>query len=394
MSRRRKVVFAAFAALVLVAAAALAAVLTRGEHESLKQERMREARMLLKSAASPGRVDKVGDGEADRSGGKSPAVEEYENRAFPNANIAFAQTESSIKAARQILKHTGTRFPRPWEEIGPDTLDVDTLGTQTFGPPTQWSGRETALAVAPKCNEHSCRLYVAAAGGGIWMTHNALSRHPTWQQISDGGIPTTAIGSMLIDPTDPSGRTIYVGTGEPNGSSDSEAGLGLYKSTDGGRHWSLVPGSWDVAKDRAIGAIAIDPNNPNHIWIGTDVARHGLSSRSGGRYTPPDGRTPPLGLYESKDGGATFSANTIKPQDTVNPASANGGDFYKGGVTSIQYDPSDPSTLYFTIWDYGLFRSNDNGATNAQIYTGEPDPLGSGIRYEFAPAKLPNGNTR
>ena len=330
MSTRRKVVITAFAALVLVAAAALAAVLTRGEHESLKQERMREARMLLKSAASPGRVDKVGEGEADRSGGKSPAVEEYENRAFPNANIAFAQTENSIKEARRILKHTGTKFPRPWEEIGPDTLNVDTLGTQTFGPPTQWSGRVTALAVDPKCGTSGCTLYVAAAGGGVWKTNNALGSTQSWKQISEDDIPSTAIGSLYIDPTDPTGRTIYAGTGEPNGSSDSEAGVGLYRSTDGGNHWSLVPGSYAVAKDRGIGAIAVDPANRNHIVIGTDVARHGLSSKSGGRYTPPD--APTIGVYSSTDGGASFSLILNRPQDPVIPTSANGGDFFRGGV--------------------------------------------------------------
>ena len=126
MSRRRKVVITALAVLVPVVVAAFAAALTRGGHESVKQERMWEARMLLKNVASPGRFDKAGPGEeAERSGGKSPAAEEYENRAFPNANIAFAQTESSIKAARQILKHTGTKFPKPWEAIGPETLNVD-----------------------------------------------------------------------------------------------------------------------------------------------------------------------------------------------------------------------------------------------------------------------------
>lgn len=393
MSGRRKVVIAALAAVALVVAAALTAVATRGEHESLKQERLREARMLLKSAASPGRVDKVGDGEADRSGGNNPAVEEYENRAFPNANIAFAQTENSIKAARQILKHTGTKFPRPWDEIGPDTLNVDTLGTQTFGPPTQWSGRVTALAVDPKCGTDGCKLYVAAAGGGIWKTNDALSATPNWKQISEDDIPSTAIGSLYIDPTDPTGRTIYAGTGEGNGSSDSEAGVGLYRSTDGGNHWSLVPGSYAIAKDRAIAAIAVDPSNSSHILIGTAVARHGLSSKSGGRFTPPD--APTIGLYSSTDGGASFSLILNRPQDPVNPASANGGDFFRGGVTKILYDPNDSSTFYASMFGYGLFRTLNNGGSFDTIYA---DTLSAedllSVRYEFATAKLAGGKTR
>ncbi len=392
MTLRTKLAFAVLTVLALAAAAGgIAAAVGHGGSGNTSVLAASRA-VLQKNHTAPARIERslLGN-DAGEEG--SAAQEMYSDQAYPAAAISAQRVEASQNADERVRSH-GDHGHGDWNSIGPDTLNVDTLGTQSFGPPTQWSGRETALAVSPKCSEHSCRLYVGAAGGGIWMTNNALSKHPEWQQISDGQIPTTSIGSLLIDPTDPSGRTIYAGTGEPNGSSDSEAGLGLYKSTDAGRHWSLVAGSWDVAKDRAIGAIAIDPNNPQHIWIGTDVARHGLSSRSGGRYTPPDGRDPPLGLYESTNGGASFTANTVKPQDVVLPGTANGADFYRGGVTSIQYDPSDPSTLYFTIWDYGLFRSNDNGATNTQIYTGDPDPAGSGIRYEFSPAQLPNGKTR
>ena len=385
---------AALVALALVTAAAVAGIALRaGERESARSERMREARLLLKNAMAPGRIDKIGDGEADRSGLDTPASEDYDNRAFPNATIDFAQTQNAIKDARKILKHTGTRFPQPWEAVGPDTLNVDTLGTQTFGPPTQWSGRVTAFAVDPKCTTSACRVYVGAAGGGVWRSNNVLSPNPNWQQVSDNGIPTNAIGSLYVDPTDPTGRTIYAGTGEGNGSSDSEAGLGLYKSTNAGESWSLVPGSESVAKDRAISAIVVDPANSSHILIGTTVARHGLSSKSGGRFTPPG--APLIGLYESKDGGASFALTLNRPQDPVDPTSANGGDFYRGGVSHIEYDPASPTTFYASMFGYGLFRSTDNGASFDQIYT---DTLSAtdllSVRYEFAAAKLPSGKTR
>src|SRR5919201_4430545 len=368
MSRRTYVVVGAF--LALAAAAVIGGVLaSRGDNASA--ERMREARMLLKNAAAPGRIDKiVNGGEADRSALDSPAEEDYENRAFPASAVAFAQTENALKAARKVLKHEGVRFAKSWDAIGPDTVDVDTFGTQTFGPPTQWSGRISALVVSPRCNSESCRVYIGAAGGGVWRTNNALAQRAEWRQVSDGEIPTTSIGSLTIDPTDPTGRTIYAGTGEGNGASDNEAGVGLYKSTDGGEHWSLVPGSLAVAKDRAISAVTIDPANANHILIGTTVARHGLSSESGGRFTPPN--APLIGLYQSFDGGATFTLALNRPQDPVNPASANGGDFYRGGVSEIRYDPNDPHTFYAAMFGYGLFRSSDNGATFENIY---PDTL-------------------
>ena len=139
-----------------------------------------------------------------------------------------------------------------------DTLNVDRLGTQAFMAPTQWSGRVTALTVDPKCKPQECTLYVGAAGGGVWRSKNALAPNPSWKHISDG-IPTNAIGSITVDPNDPTGKTIYVGTGEANASGDSEAGLGLYKTTDDGAHWSPVPGSAAVATS---GRSAVSRSSP------------------------------------------------------------------------------------------------------------------------------------
>jgi hypothetical protein len=107
----------------------------------------------------------------------------------------------------------------------------------------------TALAIDPNCGKASappsapCRLWVAAAGGGIWRTNDAPAAVPAWIAPSVD-LPMNAFGSLVVD---------------PNGSGDSEAGLGLFKSTDGGQTWQLVPGSSAVATNRSIGAIAFAP---------------------------------------------------------------------------------------------------------------------------------------
>jgi hypothetical protein len=331
----------------------------------------------------------------DPDAGLDPAIEATANRAYPFSDIGIAETQRAAAAAGRVRSRHASQ-PTGWQEVGPVTLDVDKLGTQTFNRPTQWSGRVTALVTPPhSCPKAhgACTLFVGAAGGGVWVTKNALNARPKWQ-FTSGDIPSSSIGSLLVDPNDATDKTIYAGTGEESGSSDSEAGIGLYKSLDGGVHWSLVRGSFDVSNNRAIGAIAVDPTNPSHLFIGTDVARHGASSVNGGRFTPPD--APKLAVYESTDGGASFHEVLSRPGDTVDPSapSANGNDFFKGGVTDIQFDPTHLGTMYATITDYGLFRSTDNGMTWSQIYSGTPDPLGFGIRYEMAPVTLPGGATR
>jgi hypothetical protein len=249
------------------------------------------------------------------------------------------------------------------------------------------------LALSPKCHGENCTIFVGAAGGGGWTANNALASNLNWHPLSSG-IPSNSIGSIIFDPTDTTGKTLYVGTGEANGSSDSEAGVGLYKSTDLGHSWSLVSGSPAVAAGRAIATIAVDPINSKHMFIGTAVARHGASSVNGGRFTPPG--VQPVGLYESNDGGATFTLAFSQPSDVVNPNSANGSDFFRGGVTNVVFDrtglsDSDASRLYLSIFDYGIYRSDGAGGYE-QIFASAGDggvATSLASRTEFALA--PNG---
>jgi hypothetical protein len=346
-------------------------------------------------------------------GGEAPSIgrryqEAYDNRAYPAAFIAAAEQLAAVKAAQAIAKQPAG-MQTNWRELGPNGVPASALvASESTGATagTIFSGRATAIAVSPLCHGEDCKIFIGAAGGGIWAARNGLAPQPNWHP-SGKGIPSNAIGSILFDPNDPKGRTLYVGTGEPNGSSDSEAGVGLFKSTDLGKSWTLVPGSTaatapcasgggtcSVAAGRSIGAIAIDPADPKHILIGTDIARHGLSSVAGGRFTPPDDAQ--VGLYESTDGGATFSPALILPQDVVNPSSANGSDFFRGGASSIRlYRASGETQVYASFFDYGIFRrsqTQDGDTAFHQIFKsagGGSAAQSSSSRTEFALA--PNG---
>jgi hypothetical protein len=411
-------------------------------------------------------------GEGSRTDG--PAQEAYDNRAYPSKWIG-AHEQRAARAAANAIRKGGkdtssalispsslplssplislTSYPATaWQPVAGGPAGVPASGIvvneSTGGTsPTIFSGRATAIAVDPSCKANppaGCTVFIGAAGGGVWKTNNALAATPTWTQVSDGKIPSNAIGSIVFDPNDNSGRTLYVGTGEPNGSSDSEAGVGLYKSTDGGGTWTLVPGSTamtapcasqnpapspapsacPVATGRSIGTIAIDPANADHILIGTNVARHGSSSVNGGRFTPPGSAK--VGLYESTDGGTTFTAKVILTQDTISPGSSNGGDFFRGGCSHIElYRPASETHVYASFFDYGVFRRRaaDTGpsingfrqifksggggtlaasinsrtefslapnGTDLRIYVGDADATGLGTLYRVDNANVPN----
>ena len=181
----------------------------------------------------------------EREGGPTAAAdEEHAKRAYPAAYIPFELTRNARAGWSNATARALAQVTQPlaqWTLVGPSSAnDPDVL---TFsGAPYTTSGRVTALALAPNCDQGNCTLYLAAAGGGIWNTNNALDTSPSqsWNFIS-ASFATNAIGTLVIDATDPTGNTLYAGTGESHASADSEAGFGIYKTTDGGVHGRILP---------------------------------------------------------------------------------------------------------------------------------------------------------
>lgn len=312
------------------------------------------------------------------------AAEAAANRAYPAKAISPAQMNAAKRSFENVSQHWGANGAgEGWSFVGPTTVNTSAAWTYT-GKQGQVSGRTTALGVATVCHPGDCRFYLGAAGGGVWRTYDALANQPVWTSVSNG-LFTNAIGSIWVDPSN--SRHVLVGTGEPNGSSDSEAGYGLFETHNAGSSWSLLSGSYPVAAGRSVASVAVDPANAQHIFIGTAVARHGSSSVNGGRFTPPG--APTVGLYESKNGGKSFSLAFSVPSDVVNPGSPNGSDFFRGGVTNVKFDPTTAGRIYFSIFDYGVYRSAAGGYEQVFASAGGGSPANSlGSRTEFALAPI------
>ena len=417
-NRFTPIVRVATAGTLLFAAAAMAFVAANpsGMFLSRKSKAKVESKFAAKSVSPSAATSRFRtllgnpnqkDGEAGPNNEAAQAI--YDDQAYPATYIQPAQQQNALNAANAIGRLPGGKRSN-WQPLGPTGVLASALvASESSGGSTAniYSGRATAIAISPSCHSNDCKIFIGAAGGGVWEADNALASQPNWAP-SGNGIPSNAIGSIAFDPNDSMGRTLYVGTGEPNGSGDSEAGVGLYKSTDFGRNWTPVAGSTastapcepptsgtcPVATGRSIGAIAIDPTDPTHIFIGTDVARHGSSSVNGGRFTPPGSAK--VGLYESTDGGATFTPVNILVQDVVNPASPTGGDFFRGGCSHVElYRAGGETQVYASFFDYGVFRrsmTQDGDLLFHQIFASQfnGNPAASSLfRTEFSLA--PNG---
>src|SRR4051812_34294840 len=257
--RKRWVALSGALATMLVAVAAVLVVHAAREHEEGEEEDtplafVREHPSLARRLPVAIVKEKLEHGkEAQREKVSGPAQAQVDARAFPRDVVTAAQA----RAARAAFVGQGPAgLTDTFAEVGPFVPRVPREVTYT-GAPTTNSGRVTAMAIDPNCGRpgRGCRLWMAAAGGGLWRTDDALGASVQWTPLMTG-LTTGAFGSLVVDPSDPTGNSLWAGSGEPNGSGDSEAGVGLFHSTDGGTTWALVPASVAISKDRSIGSIA------------------------------------------------------------------------------------------------------------------------------------------
>ena len=148
--------------------------------------------------------------------------------------------------------------------------------------------------------------------GGVWETQDAGR---TWQPIFDGE-PVGSIGAIAIAPSRPA--TIYVGTGEADMRSDIAQGDGMYKSTDGGAHWTHI----GLTDSRQIARILVDPHDPNLVYVA--VLGH------------PYGPSAERGVFRSRDGGQHWTKILYENANT--------------GAADLAFKPGDPHTIYAALW--------------------------------------------
>ena len=147
----------------------------------------------------------------------------------------------------------------------------------------------------------------------------------TWEPIFDSQ-PISSIGALAVAPSNP--NIIYVGTGEADFRSNLTYGNGVYKSTDGGRTWKNI----GLTASRHISRIAIDPRNPDVVFV----------AAMGSAYGPGAER----GVFRSTDGGATWQKVLFKDENS--------------GAIDITLDPDHPQTMWAAL-------VHDRGRPGARI---------------------------
>ncbi len=190
--------------------------------------------------------------------------------------------------------------------------------------------------------------FVASGHGSLWKTtNNGITFSPCFD-----GNKSYAIGAVEIDPTNP--NVVWVGTGENNNQNNVIYGDGVYKSEDGGKSWKNM----GITTSEHIGGIAIDPENSENVY----VAAMGSLRNAGGER----------GIFKTTDGGKTWTNVLAVSQYT--------------GCYQVFLDPNHPNIVYASAHqrmrnlytgvhggpESGIYRSIDYGVTWQKLAGGLP----------------------
>ena len=157
---------------------------------------------------------------------------------FPSGTKVLANEPPALPA--------GSPVPTRWEPIGP-TVDGSPVRDSSL-----LAGRVSAVAVIPGNKP----VELIGTLGGIWRR---VGGRP-WNDVTDARWPSTAIGSIAVDPSNP--KIVYAGTGYDNiDDSDVQPGGGILKSFNGGQTWIPMQASEHFLRGYAVTGLAVDPTN-------------------------------------------------------------------------------------------------------------------------------------
>lgn len=250
---------------------------------------------------------------------------------------------------------------------------VDAAGTWTndnYGLSAPTSNPVSHVVVDPL---HPSTLY-AGTGVGVFKSTNGGR---TWSAVNNG-LDNLRVRALVIDPLTPS--TLYVATAQPF---FTNTGF-IYKSSDGGNSWNLRRNGI-VATD--ILSLVIDPVTPTTLYAGT---------RSGPVYKTTDGADnwapvgdssaprPAFSLAIDPHNHSTIYAATLVSSGGVLKSVDSGATWQPAGlgitgseVDFVRVSPLTPNLLYAATFGGSFFNSVDGGANWMLVRTTAFAPAGS-----------------
>ena len=257
----------------------------------------------------------------------------------------------------------------------------------------RYTGRISAIVVDPS-DPSGNTVYVGAASGGIWKTTNFLTKDPkgpTYVPLTDFGPTLTInIGSIVIYPrnNDPAQSIIFAVTGEGAHraeDTDSSRGVGFIRSMDGGRTWTLL----DSLANADANGNAIPLSLRDHWFLNTTgykIAVDPQPTPTGEVIVYAALSDVPLsalnhgGIYRSMDTGKTWQLMRAGQATDVSL------DMASGHMDAVSNPTGNLDILYAAFRGDGVYSSPNRGVVWNAMLGGLGDPLFRNVGVVTLPA--------
>jgi hypothetical protein len=252
-----------------------------------------------------------------------------------------------------------------WQAAGPGPIDVSNQGVNY---PTI-SGDVTSLVLDPR-DPSGNTIYLGSDNGGVWKT---IDGGNDWTALTDNVVDSTgqrvseSIGALGVGlNTMTSAITLYAATGVANDNLTSPGGSGVLVSTDGGATWTVT--GEGVLSGAHVSKLAVDPTDPNTAYVAV-------------AYFDDPSKQP--GVFKTSNGGQTW-VSVLTPANMVTSTGIMGlpAGTALASVTDLVIDPFNPSYVLIGLGNIGavpasssagLWKSFDGGGTWHQ-YLGNATP--------------------
>src|SRR6476620_2436270 len=120
-------------------------------------------------------------------------------RTYPANVIPPAMVQNAKNTFNKIAAQGDPGDNNHWKSYGPLQNAIEPGVLAFTGKTDTTATRSPVLVIASTCVPGNCRLWVGAAGGGVWRTDDALAADPSWTYLT-GGIAQNSVGALTADP--------------------------------------------------------------------------------------------------------------------------------------------------------------------------------------------------
>ena len=207
-------------------------------------------------------------------------------------------------------------------------IDTDTQQELSTSGMTKTAGRVLTLFTHPVTSN---KLWAGTAHGGLWFSSD---KGQTWSVASDA-LKAGAVSAIAIAPLNPD--IMYVGTGDGRSNDEALRGIGMYRTSDGGTTWELLP----LTHPAKVGE---SWRHINHIAINANGVI--LAATSDDQFNGY--------IYRSSNGGQTWGILPVYIGNRIGP---------KNVIHTIKFDPDKPDNAIFMDNYANVTHSTDAGVS-------------------------------